>query len=251
MANVELAAARALNQPVLVLLSTFPSPWGESAKGLFRIKKLQTPILRARANDAELIAWIGIKNLPALMVPGEPTHSSSAELITAAERLGGVKLVPADPEARVRMFGLVHELAGEWGVGWCSRLLMIHASNESGGVRGFPAPSAGFLSPRYGYSPALVPEAKARVRQVLGLFAKQLGGSPYVLGTELTAVDVYLACFLTLIIGVSETECPGLKPQLYGAFKVLGEEVGDALTPALREHHARMFREHLEWPIRL
>jgi glutathione S-transferase len=185
----------------------------------------------------------------------EPPRSGWAEIITLAERLGGRRmLVPVDPEARVRMFGLAHELAGEGGLGWSSRFIMIDGSFKSDGQEGFPPSIAQSLARKYGYAPGGADTARARVTEVLAIFDEQLGralavGHRYLLGAVPTALDVYLATFLTPIVGVSEADCPGMDATLRSAFRYLNAQVGGLVSRTLAEHRLMLFERHLGWPI--
>jgi glutathione S-transferase len=166
-----------------------------------------------------------------------------------------VSLVPTDPDRRARLFGLAHELCGEDGLAWSARLIMIDGSFASGGARSFPLPIAQYLAARYSYAPERTAHARSRVAEILALFGRTLAdshaaGHAYLLGDRLTALDMYLATFLTPIVGVAAEECPALAPPVRPAFAYLGEEVG-AVPPALEAHRRRVYREHLAWPIAL
>ena len=106
--------------------------------------------------------------------------------------------MPTDPEARVRLYGLVNELAAEGGLQWCARLLMIHETFASGGTRSFPTPVSQYLAPKYGYAAERIPAARARILEVLILLEAQRArsaavGHAYLLGDRPTAADIYLA----------------------------------------------------------
>lgn len=75
---------------------------------------------------------------------------------------GRLSLVPADDDSRVTMHGTSHELMGEGGLCWNIRMLLTHASLETGGREGWPAPVAAYLAPKYGYAPERVEPARQR-----------------------------------------------------------------------------------------
>ena len=113
---VDLPAARAARGLRIVVASALPSPWSEALKGMLRVKEIPAMAVRLLRSTPEHEAWSGVNNLPVMFVDDEPPRSSWAAIITRTEGLGGrVSLVPAEAEARARMFGLVHELAGEGG----------------------------------------------------------------------------------------------------------------------------------------
>ena len=254
---VDIAAARAARGPVLVVAAALPSPWSEAAKGLFHVKGLSVLGVRARPRDAELASWTSAHNVPVLMHGDDPPRSAWAEIVALAERLGGaVSLVPAEPAERARLFGLIHEIAGEDGLGWSCRLLMIHGSMESGGARGFPLPVASYLATKYGYAPERMPAARRRIAEVLGLLDATLAqsraaGHEHLLGERLSALDIYAATFLTPVVGTPEEDCPAMLPAVRPAFAYVKEQIGAEVPATLVAHRAGMFRQHLPWPIPL
>ena len=254
---VDLEEARAARGARMLAASALPSPWTEGAKGIFHVKQLPLRCVRFRRGDAAQAAWSGARNVPAVLFDDEPGRTGWAEILSLAERLGGaVPLVPAEPAARVRLFGLAHELAGEDGLGWNARLIMIHGSLASDGARSFPLAVARYLAAQYGYAPERFEPARRRVADTLALFDRLLADSRaarhgYLLGERLTALDIYLATFLTPLVGVTVEECPAMAPQVRPAFEYLGGIVGAGadLPSALVEHRLKIYREHLRWPI--
>jgi glutathione S-transferase len=253
---VDLETARSARGLRLLVIGTVPSPWSEAAKAILHVKALPFVAVRWGRSNAEAVApWTGARNAPVALYDDEPPRTGWAEILALAQRLGGARsLVPAEPEARVRLHGLAHELAGEGGLGWCTRLMMIHAGLTTGGTRGFPVPIAQYLATRYGYTPARGDAAKDRIAEVTALFARQLAASTaaghgYLLGADLSALDLYLATFLTTTLGVSDVECPELRPELRPAFASLRDDLADAIPPTLVAHRARIFERHLGWPI--
>lgn len=253
---VDLETARAARGLRLVAATAIPSPWGEGAKEIFHLKALPVQVVRFRRDDPAFFAWTGARNVPVVLYDDDPPRTGWAEILALAERLGGAcSLVPAEAAARVRMYGLAHELAGEGGFGWSARLLMIDGGLTSEGRRGFPLPIARYLAPKYGYAPERIAPARARLLEVADLFDRQLRdsqaeGHRYLLG-ELTALDIYLATFLTPAANIPETECPAMRPEVRQAFAYLHDQIGAELPPSLLAHRAFMFHEHLRSPIPL
>jgi glutathione S-transferase len=252
---VDIDAARAARGLRIAVASALPSPWSEAAKGLLRCKQLPTLAVRFLRGTPELETWTASNNVPVVLHDDEPPRSNWAAIIALAERLGGaMPLCPADPDARAWMFGLVHELAGEGGLGWSNRLLMIDGGLRSDGREGFPLSVARSLARKYGHAPERIAPARARIAEVLALLDRTLAraraaGHRYLMGDAPTALDIYLATFLTPITGVSEAECPAMLPPLRPAFAYAGQQLGDLLSPALAAHRRFMFDEHLGWPI--
>jgi len=219
------------------------------------VKGLPVQVVGYPRIDEAFRTWTGAMNVPVLLTDDEPPRTGWAEILGFAERWGGdVSLVPTEPEARVRHHGLAHELCGEGGFGWCSRLVMTDGGLTSGGARSFPLPVAQYLAGKYGYAPERIPATLARMRAILALFDAELGrsraaGHRYLLGTELTALDIYLATFLTYALPLAEADCPQLVPLVRPAFAYLVEQIGGDIPQALIEHRARVFETHLPWPI--
>lgn len=255
---VEPDVARSAGGTRLIVAGMVPSPWSEATKGLFRVAGV--PVLavrRLRDNTEALKAWTGIDNVPVVLHENEPPRSHWAPILTLAARLSPVNpLLPERPERRAEMVGLIHELAGEGGLGWNSRLAMIDAAFKSGGDRGFPLPVAQYLAGRYGYSVEAMSGLGDRVRAQLELFGARLAAcvkrrEPYFMGSKPGALDVYLACFLTPFTDIDEGACPALSPRLRAAFGAAHEAFGAWVPEALWEHRKRMFEGPLEWPIRI
>jgi len=253
---VDVEAARAARGLRLIVSGVIASPWSEAAKGLFHVKGIPALGVRFRRGNDELRAWTGAHNVPVVLFDDEPPRTAWADILALAERLGGrASLVPVDPEARVRMYGLLHELASEGGLGWQSRLIMLHGSFTTGGARSFPLPIAEYLAPKYGYTPERAEVARGRIRQVLALCDQQLArsraaGHAFMMGEAVGALDIYVAAFLTPPLG-TEVDCPEIRPDLRAGFAYLAAQVAAEVPASLAAHRALMFREHLPWPIRL
>jgi len=252
---VDVDTARAARGLRIAVASALPSPWTEAAKGLLHCKQIPALAVRFQRGTPDLQAWTGSNNVPVVLYDDEPPRSNWAAIIALAERLGGaMPLVPLEPDARARMFGLVHELAGEDGLGWNNRLLMIDGGLRSEGREGFPLSVARSLARKYGHAPERVAPARARTAEVLALLDRALAdahaaGHRYLMGDAPTALDIYVATFLTPITGVSQAECPAMLAPLRPAFAYVGQQVGDLLSPALAAHRRFIYDEHLGWPI--
>jgi len=146
---VEMVDARDARGLRLVVGAGIPSPWSEAAKGLFHVQGIGGLAVRFRRGDVDLASWTKTHNAPAAFYDHEPPRTGWADILTLADRLGPRgKLVPEDPDARMLLFGMAHELAGEEGLGWSSRLVMIHGSITTEGGRSFPLPIARHLAPK-------------------------------------------------------------------------------------------------------
>jgi glutathione S-transferase len=258
----EVSEARGLPGLKLVLTAGVPGPWGEAAKGLFFVKKI--PYTRVRQalgeENAQLLAWTGHDNAPQAIWQEEPARTSWESLIWLAERLAPEPaLVPSQAGERARMFGLIRELAGENGLGWSRRLLLLHTT-ISLPEKVLPAnhptrAQVNRLGGKYGYGPEAVKAAPARVAAILRLLSEQLAeqqrrGRSYLIGEKLSALDIHWAAFAALISPLPEPLCP-MPAGLRSVYEVTDPALRSACSPELFAHRDRIYREHLELPVQL
>ncbi|HSI02653.1 MAG TPA: hypothetical protein VLA02_18770 [Reyranella sp.] len=233
----------------MVVVGGVPSPWGEAAKGIFDLKRIEWVAVRLAYDSEPLRQWAGQRSGPVAIHDKEPPRAGWAEILLLAERLAPAPaLLPADAGERATMFGLAHEICGEGGLGWTRRLRLIHIS--AFGDR----PSA-YLGRKYGYSPAAGQTAAARVVALLRMLAARLEaqqrlGSPYYVGNALTAVDVYSATFMALFEPLPPEQCP-MDEMSRTAFATRDPETDAALDPILLRHRDMMYTRHLELPLSL
>lgn len=251
---IDVAAARARPGLRLVLSRGVPGPWGESAKGLFHAKGI--PFARVAqevgGDNAALRAWTGRDDAPVAVWNDEPPRDGWAEIAWLAERIAPEpRLIPLDADERARVFGLGHELAGEQGLGWCRRLMLVDFLK-----RNAPAlPVGDYLARRYGYTPEAAAAAPARVAAILRAFSTQLAaqrarGRRWLIGEAPTALDVWWAAFAALLDPLPDELCP-LPAGVRASYVVHDPVVREALDPALLAHRDLVYREHLELPVRL
>jgi glutathione S-transferase len=246
-----LSTEQAIARPGLrmVVVGNVPSPWGEAAKGIFHIKRLDWAAVRLAYDDDAQRQWAGQRSGPIAIYNDEPPRAGWAEILLLAERLAPEPaLVPADAAERATMFGLAHEICGQEGLGWARRLQLVHAG-------AFGPRADQYLARKYGYSPAVGANATTRVAALLRLLATRLttqrqAGSPYYLGTTPTAVDVYSATFVGLFRPLPPEHCP-MTEAFRGAYDRRDPETDAALDPILLEHRDMMYARHLELPLSL
>jgi glutathione S-transferase len=259
---IEVAQARGLPGLRLVLTAGVPGPWGEAAKGLFFTKGISyTPVRQALGEaNGELRAWTGHDNAPQAIWQDEPARTSWESLIYLAERLAPEPaLIPADAGERARMFGLIRELAGENGLGWSRRLMLLHGTlllPESVLPADHPTRlQVKRMAGKYGYSPEAAQAAPARVAAILQLMSDQLAeqqrrGRSFLVGDRLNALDIHWAAFAVLISPLPEELC-AMPGGLRGVYEVTDPKLRSACSPELFAHRDRVYREYLELPIRL
>ena len=241
----------------LVVVSGVPSPWAEAAKGIFVAKHIDGLLVRFSPPGDDVKQWTGWHNAPVLMIDNEPPRTHWSEILAVAERLGGgVSLVPADFDERIRMFGYANELLGEGGLSWSNRLLVIHRGLVTEGREGFSLRAAKYLAPKYGYTPERAEAAKVHVLSLPRRFgdlaqASRARGHQYLLGEHLTALDIYAATAVGVLALLPEEQCLGLPAALRRAFETGAPDVTAAVPVVLREHRDLVYQRHLGLPIEL
>jgi glutathione S-transferase len=253
---VDVAKARSLPGLRLVLSVGVPGPWGEAAKGIFHVKQIAyTPVAQLPAMpNPELVEWTGHGNAPIAVLDDEQPRTGWSEILWLAERLAPEPaLVPRDPPARALMYGLAHEICGEMGLGWCRRLMIVDKMSARPGASAGQREPGDRLARRYGYDASAAAAAPARVAEILRLLAGQLGrqraaGSRYLVGTTLSALDLYWATFAALIRPLPPDQCP-MNDMVRSWYASTGPVVDAAIDPALLEHRDYIYRAHLRLPL--
>jgi glutathione S-transferase len=238
----------------MVVVGNIPSPWGEAAKGILHIKRIEWAAVRLVYDSDSLNEWAGQRTGPVAIYDRERPRAGWAEILLLAERLAPAPpLLPKDPAERALVFGLAHEICGEAGLGWSRRLQMVHAGLQNAG--GFPERVAKYLAKRYGYSSQASAAAAPRVAELLRMLAARLkaqqqNGSRYYVSRALTAVDVYSATFMALFRPLPPEQCQ-MDAASRAAFETRDAQTDAALDPILLEHRDMMYRDYLELPLSL
>jgi glutathione S-transferase len=221
------------------------------------VKKI--PFIRVRHdrnNYAPLIRWTAQSSTPVVVYNDERPRSVWSDQLFLAEKLQPEPaLVPANVDDRVLMFGLSNEICGENGLGWSRRLMLVQAgvtdSNATEEVR------KGMLAfgSKYGYSPAAVAAAPAKVAQVVRVLAERLEsqrsrGSRFLIGDRLSALDIYWAVFAALIEPLPDNLCP-MPSEFRRRYLCDDAKVRGATTPQLLAHRDFIYHEYLELPVDL
>lgn len=252
MEYIDIAEAIRADGLRIVVVRGFPSPWGQAAKAMMEYKGLSylAASQQPMGSNAELVAWAGVNSGPVVAWNREAPLNRWNDILLLLERLAPQRpLVPEDPEQRIRLFGLGHEICGELGFGWNRRLDMIRPAMLSGN----PPPSAAIMAEKYGYddqtSALAAPRAIAMMRHLAAtLHAQAAKGSPYLIGDGLTAADFYWAAFSNLVQVQSAEECP-MAPEVRPMFEHTAPEVAAAIDPILIAHRDRIMRAHFRLPM--
>ena len=256
---IDVEKARDLPGLRLVLTAGVPGPWGEAAKGVFRVKGIPFARVRQDAgapNDA-LFAWTGHRNAPIAVYRDESPRTGWVEILFLAERLAPTpSLIPADPAARALMFGLSHELMSEQGFGWCRRLLLLKQAMGDAEQPPEPLrPILGRMLTQYGYSRAAAEAALPRVVSILRLLSERLresrrAGHEYLMGSSLSAVDIHWAAMAALLDPLPAALCP-MPDMMRSSYTAKDLLLVEALDPALIAHRNMIYERHLELPVEL
>jgi len=136
----------------MVVVGGVPSPWGEAAKGILHVKRIEWAAVRLAYDSEPLKRWAGQRSGPIAIYDNEAPRARWDEILLLAERLAPTPaLLPADPAPRALVLELSGGLCGENGLGWWRRLQLVHAGLN--GASGFAEPVARYLGKKYGYTP--------------------------------------------------------------------------------------------------
>ncbi len=257
MEYVEPEEARNLPGLRLVLTTGVPGPWGEAAKSVFYVKKLEYVPVRQTASEPNeaLVAWTGHRNAPQAIYEDEHPRVSWTEILMLAERLSDEpSLIPAEPRDRALMFGLTHEIASEDGFAWNRRHQLLAPMLSSPDAETNPELAGGrLLGSSYGWSPEALARSNERICQVLGLLSDQLArqrraGREYLVGDGLSAVDIYWATFCAMIRPLPQELNP-MPEFVRGAYEGLTPAIEAAVDEDLVAHRDKVYERHLELPL--
>jgi glutathione S-transferase len=232
----------------LVLSTGVPGPWGELAKNIFFVKKINfLPVAQEGGGpNTDLKAWTNIRNAPIAVYNNEKPRDNWYEIAMLAERLNpDIPLFPTDAEQRATVVGLGFELSGEWGLGWCRRAELLPPGDKPDQME--------FFRSEYGITKDVAAKVPQRSAQIVQLFAKRMNaqraaGSKYLVGSGLTVADVAWASFSNMLKPLPEELCP-MPDFLRKGYAHLSPAVKDALDPILIEHRDFIYQRHLRLPL--
>jgi glutathione S-transferase len=266
---IPIREARAMSG-LRIVLGAFavPGPWHEACKGVFYVKGLDyTPVRSSNegasdlqigmdGSQSELGEWTAQASAPVVILNDERPRSLWNDQLYLAERLSPEpRLIPPVPADRIRMFGLANELMGEGGLLYHKRHFMTSVPLESLPEDSPERAFFSFLGEKYGYSEQAVAAATGRIVEVLETIGAQLAtqharGSRYLIGDQLSALDIYWSTSCGFLDPMPEDRCPMWtdfrQPQFYGS---VNSDIAAALTDELRAHRDFIYDEHLQLPI--
>ena len=234
----------------LLMIRGVPSPWTQAARGLFEVMGIDFTRVELKQDEPRELMneWTGQDAFPAAMYDDERARTGWEEILWLAERLAPERsLAPKDAAERAKMFGLSRELFGEMGLCWCRRLMSLGGAMKGGGN-----PVMNAMQTKFGSSEAEMAQAQARVVEVLNLLGRQLAeskaaGHRYLMGPDLTALDIFWAASSNLVLPLPIEQLP-IIPAMIPVFTASDPETLAALTPELLAHRDFIYAEHLGLP---
>ncbi|MCY4428276.1 MAG: hypothetical protein OXC05_14785 [Halieaceae bacterium] len=235
----------------LVLVPGTPGAWAECVKGIYHVKGLSyKPVAHlVDGPHDELREWTGQTSAPVAAYNDERIRITWENMLWQAEQLAPEpKLIPENAKDRVAMFGLLREFAGECGFAWDRRLQTIA---RSGGPEA--APVLAYLARKYGYSEVEVEASYIRVSQLLELCSDTLEeqkakGSPYYIGDSLTALDIYSAVLIAIMMKPLPPEKIPMPDAMRYGFSDNHPSL-DSARNIVFEHRDYIFEKYLELPM--
>lgn len=229
------------------------NPWGQSVKKMLELKGLPYVPVAQRAGEPNeaLVAWTGTRNAPTIVCDRGPGIARWLDQIMFIEsHQPAPALLPQASNLRVTAIGICSELAGEGGLGWTRRLMLLdkYASTQGRTGKGIE-PAFKNLMDEYGYESDTVRAAPRRVADIVRMVASQLKdqishGSEFLVGTSLSVADIYWATFSNMIEPLPDDLCP-ISPEMREHRTPTDPLILAAKEPILFEHRDRMFRQHL------
>lgn len=194
-------------------------------------------------------ALTGQTSAPVALYNAEKPAVLWSEILYLAERLNPEpRMIPAELQQRALMFGLIHEIVGQNGFGWCRRLLMFEPMMRS------PDPGAMMneLAGKYGYSDQAAAQASKHCLEIIDGLAARLHqqhklGSQYLVGDALSAVDIYWAVFSSMLEPLPQALNP--MPAGMRAFYTAPAGIGEHIDTILLDHRDMMYQAHLSLPL--
>lgn len=230
-----------------------PALYAEALKNICYVKGI--PLIRAlhpamgidettgKDRQAALYEATSQTSLPTMFHNEERPRNVWIEQLALAEQIGASDspaLIPPDYSLRAEMFGLCAIVLAEDGMVWNMRVLVDSP-----------------LGRKYGYSEQASAAAPGKIAEVITLIDRQLEsqaqrGSRYLVGDELSAIDVYWAT-LSMSVLPAPVEIMPLTRQNKGMLKWFAMNsqlpvIAEALTPRIETHQHDILNTYCETP---
>jgi glutathione S-transferase len=127
----------------------------------------------------------------------------------------------------------------------------LHDRSGESGKRDF----AGYMAGKYGHDEARALQAPNRAAAILRALSRQfdrqrLAGRTFLVGNQMTALDIYWATFAVLIEPLEPELCP-IPDELRAYYTLRDPAVRGAVSADLMRHRDYMYRHHLVTPLEL
>jgi len=227
--------------------------FSEALKNICYVKKV--PLIRVlhpimgvdektgEDRQAKLYELTSQTSLPTMFHDKERPRNVWIEQLDLAERIGSKdspRLIPDKFELRADMLGLCAVVLGEDGLTWNMRILIDSP-----------------LGQKYGYSEEASSAAPKKIAEIITLIDKRLEaqekqGSCYLVGDELTAVDIYWATMSMTVLPVPLEIMPKTKQNqgmlMFFAANSEIPEIANALTERIKDHQQYILTTYCETP---
>jgi glutathione S-transferase len=251
MEYAEVEVARTAPGLRLVLSAGFPGPWGQAVKKMFKYKGISFMAVAQYAGqeNASLRDWVGVRNAPVIVNDNDPPLTTWSEAIMFAERREpSPALLPQDSESRALAFGLINEIAGDRGFGWCRRL-MLFQDVLSANPKARDGATMIQMMADYEVNDETMATAPNRIVDILQMLTRRLNaqravGVGHLVGNTMTAADIYWACFSTMLEPLPDELCP-MPAEMRRSRTPVHPAILAAKHPILLEHRDRMFERFL------
>ena len=231
-----------------------PSPWSEFCRAIFDVKSIPYALVDGR--DAQgtyrpLKSLTAQESVPVVLIERERPRSSWLDQLYAAERLSSQNpLLPSAVAERATVIGLVAELCGEGGLGWCRRLQFIDGLSAQGSTAR-DKQSGAYLKAKYGAGSEQ--DFESRSETIVALMAHKLrsqkaAGSAMFVGENLSAVDLAWAAFAALLQPLPEPVCP-MHTRWRELFRWVPKTISADDLSLLLAHRDRIYHHFLKLPI--
>ena len=227
--------------------------FSEALKNICYVKKV--PLIRVlhpimgvdektgEDRQAKLYELTSQTSLPTMFHDKERPRNVWIEQLDLAERIGSKdspRLIPDKFELRADMLGLCAVVLGEDGLTWNMRILIDSP-----------------LGQKYGYSEEASSAAPKKIAEVITLIDKRLEaqekqGSRYLVGDELTALDIYWATMSMTVLPVPLEIMPKTKQNqgmlMFFAANSEIPEIANVLTERIKTHQQYILTTYCETP---
>ena len=240
----------------MVVVGGVPSPSGEAAKGILHIKRIDWVAVRLAYDSEAQKAWAGQRSGPIAMYEDEAPRAGWREILELAERLAPEPaLLPADADRSASSCSASRTASatkaastGRAACSWSTPASRAAAASRAASPATWRRSTA--TAPMRAAAAAAKERERCSTRWPTRLKAQHFAGSPYFVGTALSAADVYAATAMGLFRPLAPEHC-AMDAATRAAFETRDEVSDAALDPVLLAHRDMMYAKHLELPLSL